>query len=59
MLKRDMLSVLLVAIGVLLSGTVPGLVIGAPMAALGAYAIVDPRLGDTPDVLGHLAGQTR
>lgn len=54
-----MLSVLLVAIGVLLSGTVPGLVIGAPMAALGGYAIVDPRLGDTPDVLGHLAGQTR
>jgi hypothetical protein len=58
-LKRDILSVLLVAIGILLCGTVPGLVIGAPMAAFGAYVIVEPRLDNSPDVLNHLAGQTR
>ncbi len=54
-----MLSVLLVAIGVLLCGTVPGLFLGAPMATFGAYGLVEPRLGDNPDILTGLAGQTR
>ncbi|MFH5800256.1 hypothetical protein [Haladaptatus sp. CMAA 1911] len=58
-MKRDMLSVLLVVIGALLCGTVPGLFIGAPMATFGAYVMVEPRLGDSPDFLNHIAGQTR
>ncbi|WP_150123034.1 hypothetical protein [Haladaptatus sp. R4] len=59
MLKRDMLSVLLVAVGILLCGTMPGLALGAPMAALGAYGLAEPRLGDAPDALKGLAGETR
>ena len=54
-----MLSVLLVAIGVLLCGTVPGLVLGAPMAAFGAYWLAEPRIGEKPDVLTGLAGEAR
>lgn len=54
-----MLSVLLVGIGTLLCGTVAGLVIGAPMAAFGAYWLAEPRIGKKPDALRRLAGQTR
>ncbi|WP_227353052.1 hypothetical protein [Haladaptatus salinisoli] len=58
-MKRDVLSGLMVAIGVLLCGTVPGVVLGAPMAAAGAYWFAEPRLGSGQDVFRRLARQTR
>lgn len=58
-MKRDVLSGLMVAIGVLLCGTIPGAVLGAPMAATGAYWFAEPRLGSGPDVLRQLARQAR
>ncbi|GAA0222864.1 hypothetical protein ACFFQF_08515 [Haladaptatus pallidirubidus] len=58
-MKRDVLSALMVSIGVLLCGTVPGIVIGAPMAALGAYCLAEPRVGSQTDMLRQLGEQTR
>ena len=58
-MKRDVLSALMVGIGVLLCGTVPGTVVGVPMAALGAYWLAEPRLGGQPDVLRQLAKKAR
>ena len=43
-MKRDVLATLMITIGVLLCGTLPGIAIGAPMTVLGAFWLVEPRL---------------
>ncbi|WP_458207375.1 hypothetical protein [Haladaptatus sp. NG-SE-30] len=58
-MKRDVLSGLTVVIGLLLCGTVPGAVLGVPMAAAGSYWLAEPRLGSRPNVVRRLAEQTR
>ncbi len=58
-MKRDVLSALMVGIGVLLCGTVPGLLIGAPMATLGAYWLAEPRLDSEFDVFRQFGNQVR
>ncbi|WP_327050636.1 hypothetical protein [Halomicrococcus gelatinilyticus] len=61
MMKRDVLSVLMVVLGVLLSGTVPGLFVGAPLAVFGAYWLAEPRVQTTavPDTFRTIAGRAR
>ncbi|WP_266079367.1 hypothetical protein [Haladaptatus caseinilyticus] len=58
-MKRDVLSVLMIVIGVLLSGTVPGLILGAPMATAGCFLLAEPRLGAQSDVLERIASKAR
>ncbi|WP_458186396.1 hypothetical protein [Haladaptatus sp. NG-WS-4] len=58
-MKRDVLSGLMVVIGLLLCGTIPGAVMGAPMTAAGAYWFAEPRLGSQQNVIRRLAKQTR
>jgi len=60
-MKRDVLSTLMVVLGVLLCGTVPGLFVGAPLAVFGAYSLVEPRVQTTavPDTFLTIAGRAR
>jgi len=60
-MKRDVLSTLMVVLGVLLCGTVPGLFVGAPLAVLGAYWLAEPRVQTTavPDAFQTLARRAR
>ncbi|SIR56015.1 hypothetical protein SAMN05421858_2818 [Haladaptatus litoreus] len=58
-MKRDVLSGLMITIGILLSGTVPGLVLGAPMATAGGFLLIEPRLGKQTDILQRIASKTR
>lgn len=55
-MKRDVLGALAVAVGVLLCGTIPGLVLGAPMAVFGAFWLIEPRIQSDgmPDSLRRL-----
>ncbi|WP_162833831.1 hypothetical protein [Haladaptatus cibarius] len=58
-MKRDVLSGLMITIGILLSGTVLGLMLGAPMAAAGGFLLIEPRLGEETDILHRIANKTR
>ncbi len=51
----------MVVLGVLLSGTVPGLFVGAPLAVFGAYWLAEPRVQTTavPDTFRTIAGRAR
>ncbi|WP_433628971.1 hypothetical protein [Halomicrococcus sp. NG-SE-24] len=55
-MKRDVLATLMVLMGALLGGTVPGLLLGAPMAVAGAFLLAEPRVKfmQVPDTVRNL-----
>ena len=55
-MKRDVLAALMILMGSLLGGTVPGLLLGAPMAVAGVFLLAEPRVRfmQVPDTVRNL-----